>query len=318
MPALADFAPRLALPLIAAPMTNASSLELVRACCRNGVIGAFPINNAGTIARLDTWLETLDRDRVAGEKQPAPYAVNLIMRRVDIADWIDCLVRHEVEIAITSVGSPAAAIGPLHDIGCLVFSDVASIRHAEKAIEAGADGLVLLTAGAAGQTGFANPFAYARAVRGMFDGPIVLAGGIADGASIWAARQLGCDLAYMGTRFVATRESGVSDAYREALVRSTLDDVLLTSGLTGLPTNVLRQSVIDAGLDPDDLPADLPEQRMAEFYGRAPKPGAKRWGDTRPAGHSVAIVDDLPDVETLARRLREEYDAARSRSSTIT
>ena len=183
------------------------------------------------------------------------------------------LLRHRPEMVITSVGSPAPVIGPLHEAGALVFADVASIRHAERAVAAGADGLVLLTAGAGGQTGWLNPFVFVRAVRAFFDGPLVLAGGITDGHALRAAEALGCDLAYMGTKFIATRESMADIRYKELLVASTADDVLLTSAFTGLQTNMLRPSIEAAGLDPDNLPpARRDRYRQGHRYRRPREP----------------------------------------------
>lgn len=161
-----------------------------------------------------------------------------------------CLVRHKVEIAITSLGSPAAAVDALHEIGCLVLADIASLHHAENAIEAGADDLILLAAVAGGHTGWANPFAFVRSVPAIFDRQIVLAGGITDGTSLAAAQMLGCDLACMGTRFIATRESMASATYRQLLPDSTFDDIILTSAFWGLNANVLRSSIVAVGLDP--------------------------------------------------------------------
>jgi nitronate monooxygenase len=191
-----------------------------------------------------------------------------------------------------------------------VFADVASIRHAERAVAAGADGLVLLTAGAGGQTGWLNPFVFVRAVRAFFDGPIVLAGGITDGHALRAAQALGCDLAYMGTKFIATRESMADVRYKEMLVASSADDVLLTTAFTGLQTNMLRPSIEAAGLDPDDLP-----QRGAIDIGKDIDIGAResrptRWKDIWSAGHSVSGVDAVLSVDELVQRTRDEYRLA--------
>jgi nitronate monooxygenase len=201
---------------------------------------------------------------------------------------------------------------PLKDAGCLVLADVASVRHAEKAVAAGVDGLVLLTAGAGGQTGWANPFAFVRAVRAFWDGIVVMAGGMADGHAVAAAQALGCDLAYMGTKFIATRESLAKDAYKQMLVSSRLDDVLLTRAFTGLETNMLRPSIAAAGLDPDNLPArgkiDISKDINAAERER---PDAKRWKDIWSAGHSVSGVADVPTVAELIERTAAEYDSAR-------
>ncbi len=176
---------RLTLPVIAAPMFRVSGPDLVIAACKAGVIGAFPTANCRTLEQFDQWLT-----QIANALGPddAPFCPNLIMRRDNMRDELACLVRHRVELVITSVGAPDPAIAPLHDIGAKVFADIASVRHAEKAIKAGADGLILLSAGAGGQTGWANGFAFARAVRAMFDGPIVMAGGISDGWGVLCRR----------------------------------------------------------------------------------------------------------------------------------
>ncbi|MET0709038.1 MAG: nitronate monooxygenase, partial [Tardiphaga sp.] len=230
---LSRFRDRLSLPLIAAPMFLVSGTDLVVAACRNGVIGSFPTVNCRSPEQLDEWLTDIDirlkAHADASGKQSAPVCANLIVHRSNtrLAQDLQVLLRHRPEMVITSVGSPAPVIEPLHDAGALVFADVASIRHAERAVAAGADGLVLLTAGAGGQTGWLNPFVFVRAVRAFFDGPLVLAGGITDGHALRAAQALGCDLAYMGTKFIATRESMADIRYKELLVASTADDVLL-------------------------------------------------------------------------------------------
>jgi nitronate monooxygenase len=188
-----------------------------------------------------------------------------------------------------------------------VLADVASIRHAERAIAAGADGLVLLTAGAGGQTGWLNPFAFVRAVRSFFNGPIVLAGGIADGHALHAAEVLGCDLAYMGTKFIATRESMADERYKAMLVDSSADDILLTTAFTGLQTNMLTPSILAAGLDPKDLPA-----RGAIDIGKDIDIGARenrpqRWRDIWSAGHSTSGVTGVLPVDDLVVRTLQQY-----------
>jgi len=305
---------RLRLPVIAAPMLRVSGPDLVIAACRSGVVGAFPTANARTVEELEQWLRRIE-EALAGAGPPAaPCCPNLIIRQPRFADDLACLVRHRVEMVITSVGSPAAAVGPLHDVGCQVFADIASLRHAEKAIEAGADGLILLTAGAGGQTGWANPFAFVRAVRAMFDGPVVLAGGVSDGRSLYAARVLGCDLAYMGTRFIATTESMAPPRYKDMLVASSLDDVLLTKAFTGLDANMLRPSIQAAGLDPAKLDEVVGVERARQRYGGGSSGGERprRWSDIWSAGHSVSGVDGIVDTATLVSRLVDEYEAART------
>ena len=304
---------RLRLPLIAAPMFRVSGPELVIAACRAGVIGAFPTANCRSVDELDGWLR---RMRAALGPQDAPVCPNLIVRHAGLQEQLHCLLQHRVEMVITSVGSPAPVIGPLHDIGCLVLADVASLRHARKAIEAGADGLVLLSAGAGGQTGWVNGLAFVRAVRRFFDGPLVLAGGIADGQALWAARVLGCDLGYMGTRFIATDESMAPPGYKQMLLDAEFDDVLLSSAFTGLPANMLRPSIVAAGLDPDALPEQLGVETAAALYGSGAD-GPRRWQDIWSAGHSVSGVREIGPVAALVQRTQAEYEAARAASASL-
>jgi len=315
---LARFQGRLSLPLIAAPMFLVSGVELVTAACRNGVIGSFPTVNCRSPEQLDGWLgEIEDRLRRHGDetgKPAAPVCPNLIVHRSNArleAD-LQVLLLHQPELVITSVGSPAPVLAALHDAGALVFADVASIRHAERAVASGADGLVLLTAGAGGQTGWLNPFVFVRAVRAFFDGPIVLAGGIGDGHALRAAQALGCDLAYMGTKFIATAESMADARYKAMLVASSADDILLTTAFTGLQTNMLRPSIAAAGLDPENLPLrgaiDIAED--IDIGARENRPA--RWRDIWSAGHSTSGVSGVLSVDDLVAQTLAEYrDAAR-------
>ena len=296
-----------------------SGVDLVVAACRNGVIGAFPTVNCRNPDQLDGWLSDIEtrlrRHSDQTGKPAAPVCPNLIVHRSNarLEHDLRALLRHKPEIVITSVGSPAPVLAPLHDIGALVFADVASIRHAERAVAAGADGLVLLTAGAGGQTGWLNPFVFVRAVRGFFGGPIVLAGGIGDGHALRAAHALGCDLAYMGTKFIATRESMADTRYKQMLVTSSADDIVLTTAFTGLQTNMLRPSIAAAGLDPDDLPP-----RGAIDIGKDIDIGAReshptRWRDIWSAGHSTSGVTEVLSVDDLVARTIAEYRAAGTR-----
>ena len=303
-----SLARRLSLPLIAAPMFTVSDPRLVIAACRAGVIGAFPTANCRTPEELDGWLARL---RAELGPDDAPFCANLVIRRPDLREHLERLCAHRVEMVITSVGSPAAVVGPLHDAGALVFADVASVAHARKALAAGVDGLVLLTAGAGGQTGHLNGFAFARAVRGFFDGPVVLAGGLADGVALRAAVTLGCDLGYMGTRFIATEESPAPATYKQMLIESSMDDVLLTSAFTGLPTSMLRPSLAAAGLDPDAIPEELGRATAAQVLGGAAAPPT-RWRDLWSAGHSVSGVDAVLPVAQLVARIAAEFQAVAS------
>lgn len=302
---------RLRLPLIAAPMLRVSGPDLVVAACRAGVVGAFPTANARSEEELDAWLTDITARSRAGGIDPAPYCPNLIIRQPRMASDLALLVKHKVELVITSVGSPAAVVGPLHDVGALVLADVATLKHAEKAVEAGADGLVLLTAGAGGQTGWMNGFAFVRAVRAFFDGPIVLAGGVFDGHGLLAAEVLGCDLSYMGTRFIAATESMAAPAYKDMLVASSMDDVHLTNAFTGLQTNMLRPSIVAAGLDPQRLDETVTAQTAKEMFGPGAGEGQRRWTDIWSAGHSVSGVDAVKPVAELVDEIAADYAAAR-------
>jgi nitronate monooxygenase len=314
MPLPASIKSRLSLPLISAPMFLVSGPELVIEACKSGIIGSFPTANCRTTADLDQWLERIARET----KGYAPFCPNLIVHKSNprVEEDLELVIKHKAEIVIASVGSPERIIAPLHKAGCLVLADIASMRHAEKAIASGVDGLVLLTAGAGGQTGWANPFAFARAVREIYDGIIVMAGGISDGVALHAAEQLGCDLSYMGTKFIATRESMAVDRYKQMLVDCRLDDVKLSKAFTGLETNTLKPSIVAAGLDPDNLPVrgslDISKDINAA---ERDKPTAKRWKDIWSAGHSVSGVSDIPSVAELVARTKAEYQAAKAKAA---
>ena len=300
---------RLKLPLIAAPMFRVSGPDLVIAACRNGVIGAFPSANCRTPDEFEQWIQTI---KAALRPADAPFCPNLIVRRETLWDDVAIIARHRCEMVITSVGAPDPVVAPLHEAGCLVFADVASVRHARKAVAAGVDGLVLLTAGAGGQTGWANGFAFVRAVRSFYAGPVVLAGGVSDGAALLAAEVLGCDLSYMGTKFIATKESMAAQEHKDMLVSSELDDILLSKAFTGLETNTLIPSIRAAGLDPKNLPTDMTAEKADALYGRNGSSGVKRWRDTWSAGHSVSGVDAILPVAELIARTAKEYDEARN------
>lgn len=317
-------AKRLKLPLIAAPMLAVSGPDLTIAACKAGVIGSFPLANARTVEGVDAWLTQIETELVRAADQnperrlPAPFCPNLIIKRAQMRDELQALVKHRVEMVITSVGSPVEAIGPLHDVGCIVFADVATLHHAERAIAAGIDGLILLTAGAGGQTGWLNPIAFVRSARAMFDGPIVLAGGISDGHALWAAEVLGCDLAYMGTKFIATHESMAPPAYKKMLVESGMDDVMLTQAFTGLDTNMLKPSMVAAGLDPSSLPRRVSHEEAAKkFSSMAVVEGPRRYKDIWSAGHSISGVDRIQSAAELVERTLAEYLAARDQTARL-
>jgi nitronate monooxygenase len=229
-----EFLSRFRVPLVAAPMTGVSGFDLVAAATNAGIGGSFPAHNAGTPADLDRWLTDLTQNDGASR---GPIIPNLIVHHTSkrLDDDVKVVCSHRVPAAITSVGSPASVMAPLHEANVLVFSDVASMRHVERAIEVGVDGLVLLASGGGGQTGWVNPLAFIRAVRQVWDGPVVLAGGVSDGHAILGALAAGYDLAYMGTAFIATDESAAPSSYRQAVVRASLDDIEVWSGLPRMP-----------------------------------------------------------------------------------
>jgi nitronate monooxygenase len=307
---------RMCLPLIAAPMFLVSGVELVSATCKGGVIGAFPTANCRSSDELDAWLTEISERlrRYHGEtgEACAPACPNLIVHHSNprLHEDLSVLMRHKPDLVITSVGSPAPVLEPLHQCGVLVFADVATIRHAQRAAEIGADGLVLLTAGAGGQTGWLNPFAFVRAVRAFFNGPLVLAGGISDGRALRAAEVLGCDLAYMSTKFIATVESMADPRYKQMLVNSSADDVLLTRAFTGLQTNILRPSIIMAGLNPDALPERGPIDIAKDIDVTARDQQPKRWRDIWSSGHSTSGVTGISTVSDLIKQTVLEYHAA--------
>jgi nitronate monooxygenase len=287
--------------LIAAPMTGVSGLELVDAAARGGIGASFPVHNADSLVELERRLTLLDGDAAAcGAVLP-----NLIVHRSNtrLSDQLAVVARHRVPAVITSVGSPAPVVEPLHDAGIGVFSDVASMRHVERAIVAGVDGLVLLTAGAGGQTGWANPFAFVRAVRARWGGTLVLAGGVADGAALLAALIAGFDLAYMGTPFIATSQSTASPDHKRAVVAASIDDIELDDAYTGLPTSLIRTA--------KDLQATVGQARS--FDVAVLEESRERELTRYSAGHSAGCVDAIVDVETLVARVESEFRAAASR-----
>ncbi len=292
----------LRIPVIAAPMTGVSGYELVAAVSAAGIGASFPVHNCPSSAELDAWLTDLTERTDDGPARPGPIMPNLIVHRFNARRETDLevLVRHQVPAVITSVGSPADVIGPLHE-AILVLGDVASMRHVERAIEVGVDALVLLSAGAGGQTGWANPLAFVSGVRAMWDGPLILAGGVADGRSLLAAQVAGYDLAYMGTPFIATVESAASLDYRATVASASMDDIELTSAFTGLPTSMIRAD------EPTTARSGAGEYDAAIIIDH--NSGAS--APTRfSAGHSVVAVTEVVDVASLVDRTTAGYQAA--------
>ena len=299
---------RLRLPVMAAPMFLVSNPELVVACCRAGVVGSFPALNLRTTEDLDAWLTTIT-DQLAPDD--APYAVNLIVHSSNgrIRDDLAVLARHQVPIVITSLGAAAEVVEAVHSWGGIVLHDVTNAHHARKAADAGVDGLILVSAGAGGHAGDTNPFALVASIRPWFDGLVLLAGSLSSGADVAAARAMGADLAYVGTRFIATAEAGASDTYKDMLVEAQPRDIVYTPSVSTIPANFLRASLAAAGLDPD-APAGTVD------LGHVTNPtesDAKAWRDVWSAGHGVAAISDVPPVAELVDRMAAEYDEARTR-----
>lgn len=305
----------LALPVISSPMFIVSYPELVLAQCKAGIVGSFPALNARPAEMLGDWLTQMEDDlaafRAANPGKPVgPIAVNQIVHtsNVRLEHDIKVCVDHKVPIFITSLRAPPKEmIDAVHSYGGIVLHDVISIRHAEKAIEAGVDGLILVAAGAGGHAGTLSPFALVGEVRKFFSGPIALSGSIATGDAILAAQAMGADFAYIGSRWLATRESNVADSYRDAIVESSAADIVYTNLFTGVHGNYLKKSILAAGLDPDALPQS---DKSAMSFGSG---SAKAWRDIWGAGQGVGLMDDVPTTAEMVARLKREYDAARAR-----
>jgi len=306
---------QMSLPVIAAPMFIVSNPNLVIAQCISGVVGSFPALNARPAEMLDEWITSIEialaeRRRTQPQAKTAPFAVNQIIHQSNdrLDRDLDVCMRHRVPIIITSLRAPTDVVKRVHEYGGAVFHDVISIRHAEKALEAGVDGLVLVCAGAGGHAGMLSPFALVREVRRFFDGPIALSGAITDGAGVLAAEAIGADFAYIGTRFIATREANAVDTYKQMIVKSSAADILYTPFFSGVHGNYLKPSVAAAGLDPDHLPSV--DKSSMNFASDRP---AKAWKDIWGAGQGVGNIDDVPATAELVDRLIKEYGQARAR-----
>lgn len=303
---------RLRVPVVAAPMFLVSTPDLVVACCQAGVVGSFPALNLRTGEDLDAWLSSIEERLEPGD---APYAVNLIVHssNVRVRDDLAVLARHRVPIVITSLGAVAEVVDAVHAWGGIVLHDVTNQRHARKAAEAGVDGLILVSAGAGGHAGTLSPFALMAEVRPWFEGLVLLAGGLSSGADVLAARAMGADLAYLGTRFIATSEAGASDAYKAMIVDSAAGDVVRTPSVSTIPANFLRASLVAAGYDPAATGAVAPADVDLGHLTAPTESDARAWRDIWSAGHGVAAIDDVPTVAALVDRLVAEYDAALAR-----
>lgn len=305
---------KLRLPVIGSPLFLASGPELVIAQCKAGIVGSFPALNARPEPVLDEWICRIKAELQAFEdetgKTAAPFAVNQICHASNnrLEHDVEMCVKHEVPLVITSLRPPEFVVEAIHSYGGLVFHDVINIKHARKAAQEGVDGLILVCAGAGGHSGALSPFALVQEVREFFDGTILLAGSLGSGRSILGAQAIGADLAYIGTRFVASEEANADPRYKEMIVASAADDVVYSSLFTGIHGNYLKPSVAAAGLDPDDLP-DGKKANMN--FGSGGNTKAKAWKDIWGSGQGIGAMKDAPPVAEIVDRMENEYRAAR-------
>ena len=301
----------LKLPVIAAPMFIAGNPNLVIEQCKAGIVGSFPALNARPKEALDQWLTDIET-ALAGVPDAAPYAVNQIVHKSNdrLAHDVEVCVRHKVPITITSLRAPTEVVSAVHSYGGIVLHDVISVRHAEKALESGVDGLILVCAGAGGHAGTLSPFALIGEVRRFFDGPIVLSGAIATGYAILAALAAGADLAYIGTRFLATPEASVPDRYKEEILKAAASDIVYTDLFSGVHGNYLKHSIVAAGFDPANLPKSDPSKMN---FGTGSGAEKKVWRDIWSAGQGVGQIDKVMPVREVVAQLAGEYAAARRR-----
>ena len=307
----------LTIPVIAAPLFLVSGPDLVINCCKEGVVGTFPSLNLRTAAGFEEWLVQIKSELAAHDaaepgRPAAPFGVNIIAHKTNtrLEEDMALVEKYEVPLVITSVGNPSQTVERVHRYGGLVFHDVTTPEWAKKAIAAGVDGIILVCGGAGGHAGVLNPFAFLPQVREFYDGTIALAGCISDGRSVYAAEALGADFAYMGTRFIATEESMASDAYKEMLVDEGPTDLVYTRAFSGIPANMMRRSIIENGMDPDNLPTkdhiDLGEEFNHE---------AKAWRDIWTAGQGVGAIHDVRPVKEVVQHMTREYRAAKEQAA---
>ena len=313
-------------PVIGAPLFTVSYPELVLAQCKAGVVGSFPALNARPEEKLSEWLTMMKKELEAYRTDNpaaviAPFAVNDICHHSNnrLEHDMEMCVEHEVPIVITSLRAPKFVVDAVHSYGGAVMHDVINIRHAKKAIDEGADGLILVCAGAGGHAGALSPFALVREVREFFDGPVALSGSISHGASVLSAQAMGADFAYIGTRFIATQEANASQGYKDMIVESSAKDIMYSPTFTGVHGNYLRPSVVNAGLDPEDLPyADKNDMNFGSSGKDMDKSIAqgdnqkKAWKDIWGSGQGIGNLHEVPTVMEAVDALVKEYEEAKS------
>ncbi|MEC7266081.1 MAG: nitronate monooxygenase family protein [Pseudomonadota bacterium] len=304
----------LRVPVVGSPLFLVSGPELVIAQCKAGIIGSFPALNARPAEVLDEWLTRINTEleeyKAANpDAVVAPYAVNQICHASNdrLMEDMETCVKHKVPIIITSLRPPAEIVEAAHSYGGVVYHDVINVKHARKAAEEGVDGLILVCAGAGGHAGALSPFALLREVKEWFDGTILLSGAIGDGFCVASALAMGADLAYMGTRFIATEEANADQSYKDMLIQSAADDIVYSSLFTGVMGNYLKPSIAAAGLDPNNLP-EADKSKMN--FGSGGNMKTKAWKDIWGSGQGIGGIQDVEPVEAVVSRLETEYRAA--------
>ncbi|MEL0074376.1 MAG: nitronate monooxygenase [Flavobacteriaceae bacterium] len=299
------------LPAIAAPMFLVSGPDLVIECCKNGVVGTFPALNQRTSEGFEEWLIQIktalaDFEKDTGKKA-APFGVNLIVHPTNtrLEEDVNMCVKHKVPLVITSLGAISLLVDTIHSYGGLVFHDIVKKRHAEKAAEAGVDGLILVSAGAGGHSGTINPMALIKDVRKVFDKTIVIAGSISTGQDIATALQMGADMAYMGTRFINTKESKAQEEYKNMIIESSSSDIVHTSSVSGIPANFMEASLNAAGIGPEDYSREAKLDPGLDMNSEA-----KAWKTIWSAGHGVSAISNCPSTEELINNLKDEFEKA--------
>jgi nitronate monooxygenase len=307
MPAL--FHNRLSIPVIGSPLFIISGPELVMAQCRAGIVGSFPSLNARPIEQFEEWLQRLNTELTP---QDAPYAVNLIVHKSNdrLMDDLALCVKYKVPLIITSLGARYDVNEAIHSYGGIVLHDIINNKFARKAVEKGADGLIAVAAGAGGHAGTISPFALIQEIRQWFDGPLALSGSIANGAAVLAAEAMGADFGYIGSAFIATAEARAAQDYKDMIVGSAADDIVYSNLFTGVHGNYLRPSIVNAGMDPDNLPTSDPS---AMNFGSGGSSKAKAWKDIWGCGQGIGAVQEVLPAADLVARLRREYMVARAR-----
>lgn len=310
-----DLKSKLTLPVIVSPMFIISGTKLVIECCKNGIVGTFPALNGRTSEAFEAMLQEVTTELAKFEQETgrkaAPFGVNIIVNKTNprVMPDLQLCMKYKVPLVITSLGAVKELVDAVHSYGGLVFHDIVKKRHAEKAAEAGVDGLICVSAGAGGHAGTANPFALISEIKSFYKGAVLLAGSLDTGADVLAAQTIGADFAYMGTRFIATQECLAQDEYKAMVVSSGIDDIIYTDGVSGVNANFLKQSIVKAGINI--------EEKKEEDFSKLSGDEAKAWKDIWSAGHGCAGINEVLSVHALVEKLKSEYKAALDKNAAI-